>query len=342
MPHASQPSDQFPEDRESLDLIAEFTAQADVADTTRAKYRVHLEEFRRWLNHPDSQAARDGRRRQLVDATARDVQLFMAYLREPGRVAAAPAAHRGACLSASSRKGFFASLRSFYGYLTAVGIAPIDPTASCRAPRVIVNPGLHLSPDELRLLLGAPGSARDRVQTYLLAYTAARAGALRQLRWHDIDFHERVLHLHGKHGKQHTINIHPRLMSELRRWYIYQETEAQTNTSIRAAKAQADTDYVLLTRTGQPLPQNTITKQLKARATRIALHLREGTPDAPARSRVSAHTMRRSIATLLLNDGHHIDAVADLLGHMQVDTTRRHYAFSSNARRRATIEALEI
>jgi len=44
----------------------------------------------------------------------------------------------------------------------------------------------------------------------------------------------------------------------------------------------------------------------------------------------------------MLNDGHHIDAVADVLGHVNVDTTRKHYAFASNARRRATIDAFNV
>lgn len=40
--------------------------------------------------------------------------------------------------------------------------------------------------------------------------------------------------------------------------------------------------------------------------------------------------------------GHHIDAIADVLGHESVDTTRRHYAFASTARRRATILAYDV
>ncbi len=46
--------------------------------------------------------------------------------------------------------------------------------------------------------------------------------------------------------------------------------------------------------------------------------------------------------TLLLNQGHHIDAVADVLGRSSIDTTRKRYAFSSDARRKATIERFEV
>jgi site-specific recombinase XerD len=59
-------------------------------------------------------------------------------------------------------------------------------------------------------------------------------------------------------------------------------------------------------------------------------------------SRVSAHTLRRSVATLLLNDGLPIDAVSDMLDHDRVDTTRKHYAFSSSERQRITVDSIAI
>jgi len=98
---------------------------------------------------------------------------------------------------------------------------------------------------------------------------------------------------------------------------------------------------VLLSRTGRQLAPGAIAKQLKRRAARAGLYELEG-KHREHRSRVSPHALRRTFATLLLNDGHHLDAVADVLGHSSVDTTRNHYAFSSNARRRRTIEAFDV
>lgn len=341
MPRAATPfAVESSEDHENRDLIEEFVEQAEVADTTRAKYRVHLEEFRVWLNHPRASRAADEPRARLVDVRAPDIQRFMSYLRRSDRFAGSSHAREGRVLSASSRKNYFGSLRSFYGFAVAMEITTLDPTRSIRAPRVTITPGLCLTADELQRLLDAPGGARDRIQTFLLAYTAARAGSIRELRWHDVDFHQRTLRLHGKRGKYLTIHIHPRLMSELRRWFIYQEVQAQRNPSIRDAKACPETDYVLLTRTGRRVPQTAISQQLKARATRLGLHLRDDAPDPVRSSRVSAHTLRRSIATLLLNDGHPLDAVADVLDHDRVDTTRKHYAFSGTERRRLTIEGI--
>lgn len=329
------------EDQVSIDLIREFSLDARrVLETTLTKYAVHLEEFRVWLLH---EAARDPERGrvQLTGATPQDVHRFLAYLRRPDRYAAAMSARGGRALSASSRKGAFSALRSFYKFAVRLRIVSEDPTSSVDAPRVLVTPGLVLSKEEVRLLLDAPGNPRARIQTYLLAYTLARAGAIRDLRWSDIDFHQRTLLLHTKNNTREAIGIHPVLMTELRRWFIYQETLAQRYPAMRDSKQHTETDFVLMTRTGKQLPKNTITKQLKTRATHLGLYLHV-TRSGEVVSRVSAHTLRRSVATIRLNDGEPLDAVSDMLMHRQLDTTRRHYAFASSRRRRATFDAISL
>ena len=67
-------------DRESLGLIEEFIAQAEVGAVTHHKYRVHLHEYARWL----VQVAK----RPIVEATPGDVRRFMAYLKGSDRFAA--------------------------------------------------------------------------------------------------------------------------------------------------------------------------------------------------------------------------------------------------------------
>lgn len=320
------------------DLIGEFACQADVIESTRHKYRVHLTEFREWLAH--AQSRRGDASTRLVDATPADVQRFMAYLMNADRFAASEKAFKRGPLSPSARKNTLASLRSFYRYLVGVQLVAGDPTVSAKPPRVKVRPGVTLTADELRELLEVRSSARQRAQTFLLAFTAARADEIRGLRWRDVDFVHSTMILLGKNDTYRVIDIHPRLMAELRRWYVHQGAEADRNPAIRQAKSDPETDYVLLTRSGRPMNGTLIWKQLKARATRAGIQLVER--DGQKVSRVSPHALRRTFATLLLNDGQPIDAVADVLGHRSVDTTRKHYAFSSNARRKATIEAFNV
>lgn len=314
----------------SHDLIAEFAMQAEVGDATRTKYWTHLRAFTLWLLDVGHHR---GDRGALLTAETADVQRFIAHLRT-----AAPDDASRSALSPSTRKNYLASLRSFYRFCVAVGLRATDPTSMVKTPRVVTRPGLHLSAGEIRRLLDAPGTPRERIQTYLLVFTAARTGELRALRWNDIDFHRRTMLLTGKGGRSRTIDIHPLLMVELRRWHVHQDDEAEVNAFLRVARQNPSTDFVLLTSRGRPVQGSTIYRQLKRRACEIGLHpLERGKHEH--RSLVSPHALRRSFATQLLNKGLPIDAVADVLGHASLDTTRRHYAFSDNERRRMTIEA---
>jgi integrase len=314
-------------------LIAEFVMQADVTDATRVKYRAHLGELSAWLVHE--------RVGSFENAATGDLVRFMAYLRGGDRFAAAQHHRVTGALSASARKNVLASIHSFYRYLVMVGVLDRDPSAPIKPPRVQHTPGLRLEAEDVRAILDAAGGTpRERVQAYLLAYTAARAGELRRLRWRDIDFQRATILLVGKRGKVRVVDIHPRLMSELRRWYIQQDDNAQRSPALRRAKANSDTDFVLLTRTGRPVAKTVIARQLKARAVRAGVRVRT-TSAGEVVTDVSPHALRRTFATALLDAGHHIDAIADVLGHSSIDTTRKHYAIASNARRRATILAYD-
>lgn len=338
MPRANSRAAAVPHATTSADdaaLITEFCVQADVTEATRIKYRTHLAEFSRWLQHPQTIATYCP---GLATATQANVVRFMAYLLVGDRYAASAYCKPRTALAASSRKSVLGSLHAFYRYLVYVGLADRNPADGLPRPKQKPRPGLHLTADELRRLLDVRGSARERIQVYLLAYTAARAGEIRNLRWQDVDLAARTLALRTKGDRHRVVDIHPRLMSELRRWFLYVDHLAERNPALRAAMSDPDRDFVLLTRSGRQLSPSTIYKQLKRRAVRACLYeLEPGHREH--RSLVSPHTLRRTFATLLLNDGHHLDAVADVLGHESVDTTRKHYAFSSNARRRATIEA---
>jgi integrase len=130
-------------------------------------------------------------------------------------------------------------------------------------------------------------------------------------------------------------------MPELRRWYLYQDDYASRYPKVREAKQDPDTDYVLMTMGGKKVPHSTMIRQLKRRAAKAGLHLNE-TTDRDNCSKVSPHTLRRTFASILLNDGHYLDAVADVLGHTSLNTTRKHYAFSSTERRKATIRGFNV
>ena len=63
---------------------------------------------------------------------------------------------------------------------------------------------------------------------------------------------------------------------------------------------------------------------------------------APLKTRISPHKLRSTYATNLYNETGDIYLVADVLGHTSVDTTRRHYADMTDARRRMAAEHVHL
>jgi len=195
-----------------LELIAEFVDLSELNEQTLHKYRRHLLEFHAWLE------ARAGGRR-LIEVEKAEIKLFLADLTAGRRhgVGADGRPLTGA-LSPSARKSVISALRAFYEHCVDLyGLAP-DPTYRIKAPKVKINPGKALNKKELRRILDAPGSQRDRVQAYLKVYTAARSGSLRQLLWQDVDLEQNLIHFNAKFDTHYTLPIHPQLRAALIRW----------------------------------------------------------------------------------------------------------------------------
>lgn len=322
-------------------LISEFVAMGEQDELTLAKYEKHLAEFAEWL-------APHGR--GLLDTQRRDVLRFLAYLRTDGRVEldrARPEPRRWkGYLSASTRKGYLAALREFWRHCARMDYTDRDPTSGVRCPKVEHQPGLTLTRDELRRFLDAPGRPRCRVLAYLYAFTAARSSQVRQLRWDDVDFERKEISFRTRSkSKYNVVPLHHELEVALKRWQAQQEHASRSNELLAKALRDPETAFVLLTRNGRPLAHSTPAKQLKWRAARAGVkpHRASAVVGCENKSRVHPHALRRTWATRMLNEFNaSLEDIADVLNHSSTDTTRKHYAFTSNERKRRTVAAFAV
>ena len=322
------------------ELIAEFIAQSPHGESTKVRYATQLGEFAAWLAHPRSQ--RMGRGGGLTTVARADVVRFKAYLASGDRYAAAATVRDpSAVLGASAIKNHVCAVQGLFTYLVIVEIVHRNPADGVERPQVKVTPGLRLSREEVRAFLDARGKQREDVAAYVLAFTAVRLDSLRGMRWRDVDLDAGTVAIRAKRDKHLVLDLHPELRAELRRYRLHMLDVADRKPEIRAALANPDTAFLLLTRNGRPFTKRSLYAMVKRRATRAGLYVEEPM-HGECRSQVSPHVLRRTFATLQLNDGQPLDAVADVLGHESVDTTRKHYAFSSNERRRATIMSYSI
>ena len=320
-------------------LIEEFLADSDIGPKTVEKYRAHLSEFAEWLDKP------------LLKTDRRQVKRFLAYLktdereaRDRARPVTAQKGWRGG-LSPSTRKGYLGAIRELFRYCADMYDLDHDPTFAIAAPKIQHSPGLTIRADEVRKFLDAPGRERDRVQAYLLVFTAARSGEIRGLRWDDIDFRNDEINFLTKFAKHNAVPIHPELKVALMRWKKAQGRAAETNPMIAAALSDPDRAFVLLTTNGKPLAHSTVAKQVKWRAARVGLRLHTGstTVGLENKSKLHPHVLRRSWATLMLNSGKAtLDEIAEMLNHSSTETTKTHYAFAASSRKRRTASAFNV
>lgn len=141
-----------------------------------------------------------------------------------------------------------------------------------------------------------------------------------------------------KRRKAYTLELHPAFRDELLAWREVQQRIAASNPAIAEALANPETAFLLLSRNGRQLTHSTIAKQVKWRARRAGIRVQDG--DRFQKENVSAlspHVMRRSWATTSLNDGQPLDTIKTVLNHTDISTTIRHYAFTSDERRRDAI-----
>lgn len=63
---------------------------------------------------------------------------------------------------------------------------------------------------------------------------------------------------------------------------------------------------------------------------------------APLKKRLSPHKLRSTFGTNLYHETGDIYLVADVLGHSDVNTTRKHYAAMSDDRRRLAAQSIKL
>ena len=87
---------------------------------------------------------------------------------------------------------------------------------------------------------------------------------------------------------------------------------------MRAANVWTDTGHVFTTETGQPMDPRNVLRAITTAAKKAGV------------SGVHVHTLRHSAATHWLENGIHLRAVSDLLGHSSTRITGDVYAHTSD------------
>jgi site-specific recombinase XerD len=200
------------------------------------------------------------------------------------------------------------ALRSFYSFLQMSGRIARDLTSAL--PR-IASAGRqslpdYLPPKQLEDLLGSvetktPAGLRNYAILLCLARLGLRAGEVAQLTLEQIDWRAGVLRLAAAKGRRE------------RQLPLSKEVGQALANYLRGRSAHIGSRRLFCAlRNGGPLSSRAVS-QVASRA------LQDAGLQTP---RPGAHLLRRTLASHLVQRGLSLKAVADLLGHRSLDTTR--------------------
>lgn len=230
-----------------------------------------------------------------------------------------------------------ASIRSFFKYLFNHDLIKSNVASKIATPKLHNKEIIRLESDEVERLLDAVQSPttfskrqknynlntqeRDNAIVTLFLGTGIRISELVGLNVEDFDFSQNAFKVTRKGGNQTILYFPEDIKSALLVWLEKRKTLALPEDE----KAM----FVSL--------QN---KRICARAVEnlVKKFAKEGAP----LKKISPHKLRSTFGTNLYRETHDIYIVADVLGHKDVNTTKRHYAAISEDMRKDIAKRVKV
>lgn len=199
-----------------------------------------------------------------------------------------------------------AALRSFFKYAYRKHILPSNPAKMLRSPKAEKKLPRFLEINEIEHLLNAPDEEgfrgwRDRSILETLYSTGMRVAELVSLNTGDVDFLTGVVRVMGKGAKERIIPIGEKALDAL---YSYVEE--------RKSKVHSD-EALFLNAAGKRITSRSINRIINYYISKTSID-----------KKISAHVLRHTFATHLLNAGCDLRSIQEMLGHKSLETTQKY------------------
>ena len=229
----------------------------------------------------------------------------------------------------------YASLRAFYKYLFADGLIDSNVAALVPLPKLHERAIIRLDVDEVARILDVAESGQALPKTYqkyhnvtrkrdvamlsLFLGTGIRISECVGLNIDDFDFEQNAFVITRKGGKEVILYLSDEVAGALTE-YLAERRE------IEALPGHENAFFLSIQR--RRITQRAVENMVKKYAA-VA---------APLKKKISPHKLRSTFGTNLYRETGDIYLVADVLGHSDVNTTRKHYAAISEDHRRIAAE----
>ena len=328
--------------REILETLPRFCRQffRGIADTTLARtrlaYAYDLRVFFEFI-HDNNSACRDKEISSfplgILDQIGKeDIEEFLeytTYYEKDGKIYTNDERGKARKLSA---------IRSMYHYFFASELIERDVAALIPMPKRHEKAIIRLDPDEVAILLDqveegtsltkaqqkyhAKTRIRDVAMLTLLLGTGIRVSECVGLDLNDVNFKENGIRVHRKGGYDAIVYFSDEVAAALQDYM--EERRMMTPES-------GDENALFLSLQNRRMNVRSVEKMVKKYSSLVTT-LKKITP----------HKLRSTYGTSLYRETGDIYLVADVLGHKDVNTTRRHYAAIEEDRRRSAANIVRL
>jgi len=273
------------------DLLQEYldSVRLRQAPSTVASKINFLERYIRFVNKP------------LAEVNSEDIRRFADSLAEKN--------FRG-----HSIHQYICTIRGFHKYLNQRYGHDIPDTSDIRASnrwRRVSEAFKRepLSREEVRKLIEAAKSARDRLVIAVLYYTGLRTSELASLKLDDVDVKKGVVRVvRGKGGRSRWVKYNTGHLGALVDCWLGKERKSYLNAG--------NTDYFFVSRTGKKLSSKAICEIVRKAAERAGIQEIIGkSADGRPIYRVSSHALRHTFAAHAYWDGVELERIQRLMGY---------------------------
>lgn len=231
-----------------------------------------------------------------------------------------------------------ASLRSFYNYFFRNEMIEKNPAALVKMPKLHEKEIVRLDPDEVAILLDTvetgenltkkqmqyheKNKLRDVALLTLLLGTGIRVSECVGIDLQDLDFKNNAIKIRRKGGYEAVIYFSDEVATALIDYLEKRENMSPT---------EGNENALFLSMQNKRITVRAVEKLVKKYALPVT-----------SLKRITPHKLRSTYGTTLYRETGDIYLVADVLGHKDVNTTRKHYAALEEEKRRMAAKAVTL
>lgn len=211
------------------------------------------------------------------------------------------------------------SLKGFFNYQIDAG--NIDPSVLKRKLQIKLPQTLPraIDPEDIRQLLAVIKKARDRALIMTLLRTGMRIGELLSTQMREVNLTEKRIEIYEAHK-----NLCGRV--------VYLSTDAQSALHEWIKIRAVDITYLFYGHKGRPLCYEAAREMFRKYLRKSGL----------SQKGYTLHCLRHTFASELLNAGMRLECLQQLLGHSDIEMTRRYARLTDNTRKEEYFKAMDI